>query len=147
MRKVRKRIKILFSLFILIILRPFLFILLVIIHNPNITLIILLDNRIKTVWLIVKDILNIIWNNHIYLKWELIILKIKHHIWVIICLICHLRRDKILKCILGMCFIINIMSIIIILCLCIREIVITLKIRPKISLLVIRCLIMDLIIC
>jgi len=147
MRKVRKRIKILFSLFILIILHLFLFILLVITRRPSIIPIILSDNLIKIVWLIIKDILNIIWISRIYLKWELIILKTKLHIWVIMCLVWDLRRDKILKCILAMYFIINIMSIIITLCLCIKEIVITLRIRQKISLLVIPCLIMDLIIC
>ena len=147
MMKVIRRIKNLSSLFILILPHPFLFILLVIIHNPSIILIILLCNPIKTVWIIIKDIHNIIWTNHIYPKWELIILRTNHHIWVIICLMRHLKRDKILKCILVMSFIINIMSIITTLCLCTKEIVISLKILPKILLLVMACLIMDLIIC
>ena len=146
MMKVIRRIKNLSSLFILILPHPFLFILLVIIHNPSIILIILLCNPIKTVWIIIKDILNIIWTNHIYLKWELIILRTKHHIWVIICLMRHLKRDKILKCILVMSFIINIMSIITTLCLCIKEIVTILKINPKILVVVMGCLITDLII-
>ena len=146
MMKVIRRIKNLSSLFILILPHPFLFILLVIIHNPSIILIILLCNPIKTVWIIIKDIHNIIWTNHIYPKWELIILKTNHHIWVIICLMRHLKRDKILKCILVMSFIINIMSIITTLCLCIKEIVTILKINRKILLVVMGCLITDLII-
>jgi hypothetical protein len=147
MRKVRRRTKNLFNLFILILLLPFNFILLVIIHNPSIILIILLDNLIKTVWLIIKDILNIIWTNPIYPKWDLIILRTKHHIWVTICLIWHHRRDKTLKCILAMSFITSIMSIITILCLCTKEIVIIHKILQKNLLLVMECLIMDLNIC
>ena len=146
MMKVIRRIKNLSSLFILILPHPFLFILLVIIHNPSIILIILLCNPIKTVWIIIKDIHNIIWTNHIYPKWELIILKTNHHIWVIICLMRHLKRDKILKCILVMSFIINIMSIITTLCLRIKEIVTILKINRKILLVVMGCLITDLII-
>lgn len=146
MMKVIRRIKNLSSLFILILPHPFLFILLVIIHNPSIILIILLCNPIKTVWIIIKDIHNIIWTNHIYPKWELIILRTNHHIWVIICLMRHLKRDKILKCILVMSFIINIMSIITTLCLCIKEIVTILKINRKILLVVMGCLITDLII-
>ena len=146
MMKVIRRIKNLSSLFILILPHPFLFILLVIIHNPSIILIILLCNPIKTVWIIIKDILNIIWTNHIYPKWELIILRTNHHIWVIICLMRHLKRDKILKCILVMSFIINIMSIITTLCLCIKEIVTILKINRKILVVVMGCLITDLII-
>lgn len=146
MMKVIRRIKNLSSLFILILPHPFLFILLVIIHNPSIILIILLCNPIKTVWIIIKDIHNIIWTNHIYPKWELIILRTNHHIWVIICLMRHLKRDKILKCILVMSFIINIMSIITTLCLCIKEIVTILKINRKILVVVMGCLITDLII-
>ena len=146
MMKVIRRIKNLSSLFISILPHPFLFILLVIIHNPSIILIILLCNPIKTVWIIIKDIHNIIWTNHIYPKWELIILRTNHHIWVIICLMRHLKRDKILKCILVMSFIINIMSIITTLCLCIKEIVTILKINRKILLVVMGCLITDLII-
>ena len=146
MMKVIRRIKNLSSLFILILPHPFLFILLVIIHNPSIILIILLCNPIKTVWIIIKDIHNIIWTNHIYPKWELIILKTNHHIWVIICLMRHLKRDKILKCILVMSFIINIMSIITTLCLRIKEIVTILKINRKILVEVMGCLITDLII-
>ena len=146
MMKVIRRIKNLSSLFILILPHPFLFILLVIIHNPSIILIILLCNPIKTVWIIIKDIHNIIWTNHIYPKWELIILRTNHHIWVIICLMRHLKRDKILKCILVMSFIINIMSIITTLCLCIKEIVTILKINRKILVEVMGCLITDLII-
>ena len=146
MMKVIRRIKNLSSLFILILPHPFLFILLVIIHNPSIILIILLCNPIKTVWIIIKDIHNIIWTNHIYPKWELIILRTNHHIWVIICLMRHLKRDKILKCILVMSFIINIMSIITTQCLCIKEIVTILKINRKILLVVMGCLITDLII-
>ena len=146
MMKVIRRIKNLSSLFISILPHPFLFILLVIIHNPSIILIILLCNPIKTVWIIIKDIHNIIWTNHIYPKWELIILRTNHHIWVIICLMRHLKRDKILKCILVMSFIINIMSIITTLCLCIKEIVTILKINRKILVEVMGCLITDLII-
>ncbi len=140
MRKARKRIKISCSLFISTILHNFLFILLAITHHPNIMPIIRLDNRIKVVCLIIKDILHIIWISHIYLKWHLIILKTRYNILVILCLICLLSRDKIFKCILVMCFITT-------LCLCIREIVIILRIRPKIFLLVMPCLIMDLSIC
>lgn len=147
MRKVRRRIKNLFSLFILILLLPFPFILLVITHKPSTILIILLDNRIKTTWIIIKDIPNIIWTRHIYPKWELIILRTKLHIWVTLCQIWDHRKDKILKCILVMSFTTNIMSIITTLCLCTKEIVISLKILPKILLLVMACLIMDLIIC
>jgi len=144
MMKVRRRVKNLYNLFILILLRPFPFIHLVIIHKLNIILIILLDKPIK--WLIIKDILNIKWTSHIYPKWELIILRTKRHIWVTICLIRDHKKDKILKCILVMSFIINITSIITTLCLCIREIVIILRINPKILLVATGCLIMDLII-
>lgn len=146
MKKVIRRIKNLFSLFTLILLRPLVFILLVIIHNLSIIIIILLDNPIKTIWLIIKDILNNIWNSHIYPKWELIFPRTKHHIWVTICLIWDHKRDKTLKCILVMSFIINIMSIITPRCLCTKEILVIIRrILAKILLLVMGCLNVDLI--
>ena len=137
MRKVRKRIqyKNLFSLFILIHHHPFLFIPFAIFLKANT----ITCNQIhifqshmdslqlpskKTVCLIIKDIPLIMSISHFQAKWEILILiiSIKDNLWVTICQMLHHLKDKILKCIQEMCFIINIMNIITTLCLCTKEI-------------------------